>query len=351
MFKLNDPFDQINNDSLNKYKAAGGIATKAVGEIVNHAKVGTKLIDLQIIGNNYITKECATLYKDISHKGLSFPICLSTNYIAGHYIPKETDILKEGDLLKIELGVHIDGFPALICFTTLITENNQYDDKRKNVLKATIEASREISGIMKPGKKNTEMIKILEKYANKYNCNLPICNHAENEIIPGIMTYQISRYVNDGYNNEEDEFIHQFMLVRDNKNYEFTMVEFEFEENDVYAIDVMMCSGNGRLNGLDEENKIYKRNRTKRADLKLKMSREILGKIGKDCFPTVIDNDAKTKFGIKECFEKGVVKKYPVVGEKEKEFIARIKFTIIVKDKPILICGRTADNELNKLKN
>lgn len=351
MFKLSDPFNQINNDNLNKYKVAGGIATKTVGEIVNNAKIGTKLIDLETIGNTYVVAECNNFYKDINHKGLAFPICLSLNYVAGHYLPKETDILSEGDVLKIELGVHIDGYPAFICFTTLINENgNKYDDKRRNVMKAAIEASREISGIMKPGKKNTDLINILEKYATKYNCSLPICNHNENEIIPGIMTYQISRYVNDGYNDDSDEFVHQFMLVRDNKNYEFSMLDMEFEENDVYAIDIMMCSGNGRLNGLDEENKIYKRNRTKRTDLlKLKMSKAVIGKLGKDCFPSIVDNDAKTKFGIKECFEKGIVNKYAVVGEKEKEFIARIKFTVIVKDKPILICGKSADDELNKL--
>lgn len=45
-------------------------------------------------------------------KGIAFPTCISVNNIVGHYSPlkSEDSILKKGDLAKISLGVHIDGF-------------------------------------------------------------------------------------------------------------------------------------------------------------------------------------------------------------------------------------------------
>ena len=45
-------------------------------------------------------------------KGISFPTCISVNNIVGHYSPlkSEDQQLKEGDVAKIALGVHIDGF-------------------------------------------------------------------------------------------------------------------------------------------------------------------------------------------------------------------------------------------------
>ena len=54
------------------------------------------------------------------------------------------------------------------------------------------------------------------------------------------------------------------------------------------------------------------------------------------------------KLGLKECLTKGLVYPYLVVGEKEGEYVARVKFTVIVKDKPILVCGKAADGELCK---
>jgi methionine aminopeptidase len=42
------------------------------------------------------------------------PCCISVNEIAGHYSPCPDDStkLKTEDLVKIELGAHIDGFAA-----------------------------------------------------------------------------------------------------------------------------------------------------------------------------------------------------------------------------------------------
>ena len=55
-------------------------------------------------------------------KGVAFPTCISINEICGHYSPlksEDTD-LKEGDLVKIDLGVHIDGFVALVAHTLIV---------------------------------------------------------------------------------------------------------------------------------------------------------------------------------------------------------------------------------------
>lgn len=134
--KFTDPFTQLDNDeNLKKYKTAGLISTKTVNKILANAKIGTKLLDLCIIGNTFINEECNLVYSTITSKGLMFPICLSVNEIAGHYIPVENDILHDNDLLKIELGVHIDGFCAPICYTTLICclKADKISDKKKKI--------------------------------------------------------------------------------------------------------------------------------------------------------------------------------------------------------------------------
>lgn len=71
-------------------------------------------------------------------KGIAFPTCISINEVCGHYSPlvsdaedKEKDeaTLKDGDILKIDLGVHIDGYIALlghthICGSSPVTGRN-----------------------------------------------------------------------------------------------------------------------------------------------------------------------------------------------------------------------------------
>lgn len=47
-------------------------------------------------------------------RGIAFPTCISVNNIFGHYSPMsdESTKLEDGDLAKIDLGCHIDGFIA-----------------------------------------------------------------------------------------------------------------------------------------------------------------------------------------------------------------------------------------------
>lgn len=346
-----------NPDNLNKYKTAGLIATKTVNEIVNKCKINTNLLSLHEFANNFIKTELDKVYKDVNYKGIAFPVCLSKNNIAGHYIPKLTDILVFGDILKIELGVHIDGFPGFITYTTIINdgkkilasaESSPASDKRSNIMKAVIGASKEIFASLKPGVLNTDIVKIMKKYAEKYDCNLPLSN--ADGIVPGVMSYQISKGVSDGYNSDDNEDnIHRFILSRDNPSYGYSLKEMELEENEIYAIDIVMSSGSGKL--LDYDNtSIYRRKYENFVNLKLKSSKNVLNLFGKDTFPTNINiNDIRVKLGLKECIEKDLLESYLVQCEKESEYIARVKFTVIVKDKPILICGKSGDSELEKL--
>ena len=55
-------------------------------------------------------------------KGVAFPTCISVNNIVGHLSPlkSEDQQLKDGDLVKIDLGCHIDGFVGLVAHTIVV---------------------------------------------------------------------------------------------------------------------------------------------------------------------------------------------------------------------------------------
>lgn len=56
-------------------------------------------------------------------KGIAFPTCISVNNCVCHFSPlrSEADLkLTDGDVVKIDLGAHIDGFIAVAAHTVIV---------------------------------------------------------------------------------------------------------------------------------------------------------------------------------------------------------------------------------------
>ena len=59
--------------------------------------------------------------KKKTEKGIAFPTCISVNEVCGHFSPLEGEhLIKEGDLVKIDLGVHIDGYVGLAAHSIIV---------------------------------------------------------------------------------------------------------------------------------------------------------------------------------------------------------------------------------------
>jgi len=207
MVLFSDPLLQFEDQlTLNKYKTAGKICSKILDRIIKLVKPGILVHDICEKADNMIIVEVAKVYNNIKHKGIAFPTCISINNMAGFFAPNKNDntIINQNDIVKIELGVHIDGFPALICYTVVINvESTPINHYATNAMQAVAKASKDILKIMKPGNTNLEVVNIMEKYAKKYNCNLPFIS--EDIIAPGVMSYQISKNVIDGFNDDDDD--------------------------------------------------------------------------------------------------------------------------------------------------
>ena len=76
----------------------------------------------------------------ILFQGIAFPTCLSVNHAICHFSPlvSEADqTLAEGDMVKIDMGAHIDGYIAVVAHTVVvgggvITGDNVKNIKHKN---------------------------------------------------------------------------------------------------------------------------------------------------------------------------------------------------------------------------
>ena len=359
MVEQTNSIEQFNDSATaNKYQIAGEIASKALDQIIESIGPGVAVKTLCELGDLFITSEVRKVYlkqKDMK-KGIAFPTSIGINNMVGYYSPEDTEFkVSEGDIVNIELGVHIDGFPATVAYTVVVHDGDEplsdVSNKRANVISAVAEASRAVLPLIKNGKTNADVSDTLKKIAKKYDCSLPFVEDPDIRT-PGVVSYQMSKNVLDGQNDDDVDDIHKLILPRHHHSYEFEMRPTEFETNEVYSIDIVMSSGEGRLYPTEERVTIFRRNYDKKHQLKMKSSHEAL-RYFNGAFPQSCGNDmtSRMKLGVQECTRNGLLIPYAPFAEKPGEYVAQVKFTVIVRNKkPILISGRSSDPQIEKVK-
>jgi methionine aminopeptidase len=90
-------------------------------------------------------------------KGIAFPTCLSVNNCICHFSPSKNDpdlILKEDDLVKVDLGAHIDGFIAVVAHTIVVNQSPDIKVKgrKADVILAAYNAAQATLRLVKEGK-------------------------------------------------------------------------------------------------------------------------------------------------------------------------------------------------------
>merc|ERR1711981_466506 len=92
----------------------------------------------------------------------------------------------------------------------------------------------------------------------------------------------------------------------------------EIEVNDVWCIDVLASTGEGRVAATEIKTSLFKRNADSQYQLKMKTSREILSKATEaHGFHTFslrdFENETRTRLGLKECIGHEVIQEQQVM--------------------------------------
>ena len=147
---------------LQDYINAGKIASEVRENARRKNHVGSTLEEI-----------CNSIEKEIMNKGAkcAFPVNVSLNEIAAHYTaePNDKTTVKDTDLLKIDLGVQINGHIADTAVTVC------YDPKYDFLVQAAEAALREAMSIIKVGAKSSDVGKIIEN-TTKQMGGIPIAN-------------------------------------------------------------------------------------------------------------------------------------------------------------------------------
>lgn len=154
--------DNVHNkqDILEKYREAGRILKTVRAEAVEMVKVGNTLLQVaEFIENRTI---------ELGGKP-AFPCNISRNQEAAHATPKigDTDVFGK-DMVKLDLGVHVDGYVADSAVTVDLSGNSEIKKAAEEALAAAIE-------LAKPGISTGELGAVIEDSIRSYGLN-PITN-------------------------------------------------------------------------------------------------------------------------------------------------------------------------------
>uniref|UniRef100_A0A2I3FUT4 Peptidase M24 domain-containing protein n=1 Tax=Nomascus leucogenys TaxID=61853 RepID=A0A2I3FUT4_NOMLE len=222
---------------VTKYKMGRDIANGILRSLVDASSSGVSVLSLCEKGDAMIMQETGKIFKKEKEmkRGIAFPTSISVNNCVCHFSPLKRDqdyILKEGDLVKIDLGVHVDGFITNVAHTFVadVAQETQVTGRKADVIKAAHLCAEAALRLVTPGNQNTQVTEAWNKVAHSFNCT-PI----------------------------EEKTITQNPTDQQKKDHE----KAEFEVHEVYAVDVLVSLGEGKAKDAGERTTIYKRDPSK----------------------------------------------------------------------------------------
>ncbi|GMP51294.1 hypothetical protein CsSME_00017579 [Camellia sinensis var. sinensis] len=310
--------DLSSPEVVTKYKSAAEIVNKALQLVLSECKPKAKIVDICEKGDSFIRDQSGNMYKNVKKKierGVAFPTCVSVNNTLCHFSPLASDevVLEEGDMVKIDMGCHIDGFIAVVAHTHVL-QGGPVTGSQADVIAAANTAAEVALRLVRPGRKNKDVTEAIQKVAAAYDC----------KIVEGVLSHQLKQFVIDGNK-----------VVLSVSSPETRVDDAEFEENEVYAIDIVTSTGEGKPKLLDEkQTTIYKRAVDKNYHLKMKTSRFIFSEISQK-FPIMpftarALEEKRARLGLVECVNHDLLQPYPVLHEKPGDYCAHIKFTVLL---------------------
>ena len=346
--------DQIGEDFAKDTRAwtlwadAGKIADSVLDHVISKVKVDAKLYDLCIEGDNHARSLLKNVFNKKKYtKGLAFPTSVSVNEMCGNYAPTCDDIdenhvtLKQGDVVKIDLGVHINGFAAVVAHTVVCGED-KVTGRKADVILAAYNALH--AGLrLLTAKKNTndEVTKAFKTVTDSYDVNG----------VEGVLSHKMRRDIVDG-----------FETIICTKSNEHQVDIRDFDHGDVYGLDVIVSTGAGQPKESPLKCTVYKRALETTYKLKIDSSRKLLSVVEHNFynFPfsmnsfdneenvkttKPIDNLKKvSKMGLAECVAHDLFYPLPVLQEKKEDIVAHFKYTVAVRNEgPYILAGKLLD--------
>ncbi len=287
----------LSSEARASYVKAGAINAQVMAELRQRLAPGVRLLELAEFAEKRIVELGGAM---------AFPLNLSLNAVAAHYTPTIADriAVRAGDLLKVDIGTHADGYIADSAFTWC-SEPHPLIAAADAVIAAAITAVR-------PGLTVGELSGVIASTAAAQGVGLVV-----NLTGHGLDRYQF----------------HAEPTIPNAKSGS----KRPLEAGEVIAIEPFVCaSGGSVVEGAPVE--IFRVVQEK--PVRSPEGRAILKRMGRGlpfARRWLADLGAvKVALALRELERSGAIEGYPPLPERSGKLVAQAEHTIIVEDKPVV---------------
>ncbi|CCD74015.1 Peptidase M24 domain-containing protein [Caenorhabditis elegans] len=335
-----EDYTLANDAVVTKYQVAAEITNAVLKEVLANIKEGAIAGDLCDLGDKLILEKTGKLYKKEKNftKGIAMPTCISIDNCICHYTPLKSEapvVLKNGQVVKVDLGTHIDGLIATAAHTVVVgaSKDNKVTGKLADLLRGTHDALEIAIRSLRPDTENTTITKNIDKTAAEFGLT-PIEN---------MLSHQLERNEIDGEKK---------IIQNSGEKQKGEIEKIKIDKHEAYAIDILFSTGKGQPKDMDTRTTVFRKNEQVSYQLKMKASRVFFSDVNKVHGPMPFslrsfEEEVKAKMGVVECEKYGLLVPYPVLYEKEGELVAQFKATVLVMPNGLLkIAGLPFDSDV-----
>ena len=168
--------DIKSESEIRKMRVAGKLAADVLTMIGEYVKSGISTGELDKICHDYIINQQKAIPAPLNYRGFPKSICTSVNHQVCHGIPSNEKILKDGDIVNIDVTVIKDGFHGDTSKMFLIGKSSILAER---LCRVTRECMIEAINIVKPGLHIGDIGAVIEEHAHNNNFSVvrDYCGH------------------------------------------------------------------------------------------------------------------------------------------------------------------------------
>ena len=137
-----------NSDQISKMQIAGQLAAEVIEMIGPFVVPGVSTAELDKRCHDFIVTEQEATPANVGYNGFEKTICSSVNQVICHGIPTEKKILKDGDIINIDVTVIRDGWHGDTSKMFLVGKAQPHNER---LVKVAQECLYKAIEIVKPG--------------------------------------------------------------------------------------------------------------------------------------------------------------------------------------------------------
>lgn len=155
--------DVYDAEGIEKIRAAGQLAARAMQETAKHIAPGVTTAELDRVAHDYLTGHGA--YPScLGYRGFPKSICTSLNEVICHGIPDDT-VLEDGDIINLDITAYLDGHHGDHNMTFTV---GTVDEESALLVERTHEAMMRGIKAVKPGREINVIGRAIESYAKRF---------------------------------------------------------------------------------------------------------------------------------------------------------------------------------------